>query len=234
MARLQKFPTLSVIIPTLNEASHLPLLFADLNAWPHDFDLTIVDGGSNDFTISIAQIQGVNVIKSLKQNRGYQLKTGASNSKGDWLLFLHADSRLDPKWVNSLLKIINTKTSKDFAWYFDFKIKKNNLQYRILEIAVALRSHFLQTPYGDQGLLIHRNLYHLSGGYYSLRIMEDLDLIKRITKNKKAKRIGENIYTDDIKWANSNIIRRAIKNARLRKKWRQGYNIDILSKEYYS
>ena len=234
MARLQKFPTLSVIIPTLNEASHLPLLFADLNAWPHDFDLTIVDGGSNDFTISIAQIQGVNVIKSLKQNRGYQLKTGASNSKGDWLLFLHADSRLDPKWVNSLLKIINTKTSKDFAWYFDFKIKKNNLQYRILEIAVALRSHFLQTPYGDQGLLIHRNLYNLSGGYYSLKIMEDLDLIKRITKNKKAKRIGENIYTDDIKWANSNIIRRAIKNARLRKKWRQGYSLDILSKEYYS
>ena len=64
--------------------------------------------------------------------------------------------------------------------------------------------------------------------------MEDLDLITRITKNKRAKRIGVNIYTDDIKWSNSNIIRRAIKNARLRKKWRQGYNIDNLSKEYYS
>ncbi len=64
--------------------------------------------------------------------------------------------------------------------------------------------------------------------------MEDLDLITRITKKKRAKRIGVNIYTDDIKWSNSNIIRRAIKNARLRKKWRQGYNIDNLSKEYYS
>ena len=64
MARLQKFPSLSIIIPTLNEAIHLPLLLADLNAWPHDFELTIVDAGSIDLTISIAQIQGINIIKS--------------------------------------------------------------------------------------------------------------------------------------------------------------------------
>ncbi|KGG19399.1 Glycosyltransferase [Prochlorococcus marinus str. PAC1] len=64
--------------------------------------------------------------------------------------------------------------------------------------------------------------------------MEDIDLITRITKKTKVKRIRENIYTDDIKWANSNIIKRAIKNAKLRNKWRQGYDIDYLSKEYNS
>ena len=234
MARSKNLPTLSIIIPTLDEASHLPLLIADLNVWPYECDLKIVDGGSKDLTISIARIQGVNIIKSLKKSRGYQLKIGASNSKGDWLLFLHADSRLDPQWANSILKIISNKSSKDSAWYFDFKIKKNNLEFRILEIAVSLRSHFLQKPYGDQGLLIHKDLYSLSGGFSSLKIMEDLDLITRITKTRRAKRIGVNIYTDDRKWANSNIISRAIKNARLRKKWKQGYNIDKLSKEYYS
>ena len=62
MARLQKFPNLSIIIPTLNEANHLPLLFADLNAWPYDFELIIVDGGSMDLTTSIAQIQGVDAV----------------------------------------------------------------------------------------------------------------------------------------------------------------------------
>jgi len=234
MARLQKFPTLSIIIPTLNEASHLPLLFSDLNEWPYTFDLTIVDGGSKDSTISIAEIQGANVIKSLKQNRGYQLSIGASKSSSDWLLFLHADSRLEHGWVDNLLRIIQNKASKNNLWYFDFKIKKNNLEFRILEIAVALRSHFLQRPYGDQGLLIHKDLYKLSGGFSPLKIMEDLDLITRITKKKKAKSIRKSIYTDDIKWAKSNIIVRAIKNASLRKKWRQGYNIDDLSKEYYS
>ena len=234
MDRLRKFSTISIIIPTLNEASHLPLLFADLNAWPYDLDLTIVDGGSKDSTISIAEIQGANIIKSPKKNRGYQLKIGASNAKEDWLLFLHADSRLGASWINRLLDIIENKRTKSFAWYFDFKIKKNNLEFRILEIGVALRSHFLQRPYGDQGLLIHKDLYYLSGGFSSLKIMEDLDFIMRITRNNKAKRIGESIYTDDIKWSNSNIIRQAIKNARLRKKWRKGHNIENLSKEYYS
>ena len=234
MDRLQKFPTLSIIIPTLNEATHLPLLLADLNAWPYNFDLIIVDGGSLDLTTNIAQIQGVNVIKSAKKNRGYQLSLGALNAKGEWLLFLHADSRLDPKWFKSLLKIIMNKTSKNYAWYFDFKLKRKNLQYKILEMAVAFRSRFLQRPYGDQGLLIHKDLYYLSGGFYSLKIMEDLDLITRITKTNKVKRIKENIYTDDKKWVGSNIIIRSIKNARLRKKWRSGYNVDNLSKEYYS
>ena len=234
MARVQKLPSLSIIIPTLNEAKSLPLLFADLNSWPYDLDLIIVDGGSNDLTTSIAEVQGVSVIHCLKKNRGHQLKIGASNARGNWLLFLHADSRLDPRWVNNLLKIIKTETSKDHPWYFDFKIKNNNIQFRFLEIAVALRSCLLQRPYGDQGLLIHKDLYNNSGGFYSLKIMEDLDFIIRITKNKKAKRIGVNIFTDDKKWYKSNIIRRAIKNARLRKRWRQGCNVDKLSKEYYS
>jgi len=234
MARLQKFPTLSIIIPTLNEAIHLPLLIADLNTCPYNFELIIVDGGSTDLTVSIAEIHGANVIKSPKKNRGYQLKTGAANSKGDWLLFLHADSRLGPRWVNNLYKIIQNKTSEKFAWYFDFKIKKYNIQFRFLEIGVALRSYFLQQPYGDQGLLIHKRLYCNSGEFSSLKIMEDLDLITRINKITKVHSIRENIYTDDIKWSNSNIIKRAIKNANLRKKWRHGYDIDSLSKEYYS
>ena len=234
MARLQKFPTLSIIIPTLNEAIHLPLLIADLNAWPYNFELIVVDGGSTDLTTSIAKIQGLDVIKSPKKSRGYQLKIGASNAKGDWLLFLHADSRLDSTWAKSTYKIIQNKTSENFAWYFDFKIKKYNIEFRFLELAVALRSQFLQLPYGDQGLLIHKDLYLNSGEFSSLKIMEDIDLITRITNITKVKRIRENIYTDDIKWSNSNIINRAIKNAKLRKKWRQGYDIDNLSKEYNS
>ena len=234
MARLQKLPTLAIIIPTLNEALHLPLLLADLNQWPHDFEIIIVDGGSKDLTISIAQIQGVNVIKSHQENRGYQLKLGASNVCSDWLLFIHADSRLEETWVKSLHRIIKNETSRNFAWYFDFKLKNNDLEYRLLEIGVALRSHFLQLPYGDQGLLIHKDLYRSSGGFSSMKIMEDIDFITRITKTTKVKSMGEKIFTDDIKWSNSNIIKRTITNAKLRKKWRKGYDIEILSKEYNS
>ena len=232
MAKRKKSPTLSIIIPTLNEAFHLPLLLADLNIWQYEFELIIVDGGSIDLTTSIAQIQGLEVIKTNKKNRGYQLKTGASNAKGDWLLFLHADSRLNSRWAKNLYKIIKDKKSEKFGWYFDFKIKKDNLEFRFLEIAVALRSYFLQRPYGDQGLLIHKDLYQKSGGFSSLKIMEDLDFITRITKITKVKTIREVIYTDAVKWSNSNIIKRAIKNASLRKGWREGYDIDKIFEEY--
>ena len=67
-----------------------------------------------------------------------------------------------------------------------------------------------------------------------MRIMEDIDFITRITKTTKVKRIGENIFTDDIKWSNSNIIKRTITNAKLRNKWRKGCDIEILYKEYNS
>ena len=234
MAKSKRFQTLSIVIPTLNEAIHLPLLLSDLQAWPYEFDITIVDGGSEDLTIHIAKIQGVNVIKSQRKNRGHQLKLGALNAKGDWLLFIHADSRLDPKWVKSVLKITKSKKSKNFAWYFDFKIKKRNPQFRILEIAVAIRSFLFQRPYGDQALLIHKSLYSITGGFKPLKIMEDLEFITRITKTYKAKRIGQNIYTDHIKWKKSNIFNQAIKNAILRKKWREGYDINDLSDEYNS
>ena len=234
MARLHKLPSLTVIIPTLNEALHLPLLLADLNQWPYDFEIIIIDGGSKDLTISIAQIQGINVINSHQKNRGYQLKLGALIASSNWMLFIHADSRLEQSWVKSLYKIIKDEKSKNFAWYFDFKLKNNNLEYRLLEIAVSLRSHFLQLPYGDQGLLIHKDLYRTSGGFSSMKIMEDIDFITRITKITRVKRIAENIFTDDIKWSNSNIIKRTITNAKLRNKWRKGYDIEILSKEYNS
>ncbi len=234
MDKLQKFPTLSVIIPTLNEANNLPLLLADLRDWPYNLDLNIVDGGSTDLTVSIAQIEGIKVLKSLESNRGSQLSIGASNAKGDWLLFIHADSRLDKGWVINLIKIMSKLSSQHYAWFFDFKIKQKKLQFRILEMAVALRSYFLKRPYGDQGLLIHKHLYYISGGFSPLNIMEDLDLIIRIGKTNKIKSIQANIFTSNVKWINQNIVKRAIKNARLRRKWRQGYDIEKLSKEYNS
>ncbi len=225
---------LSIIIPTLNEASQLPLLFADIKRFIGDYEVTIVDGGSNDLTHFLINISGFKIIKSIEANRGIQLNKGAENSKGDWFLFLHADSRLDINWAKKVMNIMNKSKSKRYGWYFDFKVNNKKLSFRLLEKIVLLRNLFFQTPYGDQGLLIHKDLYNLSGGFSDLKIMEDLDLITRITKKNKAKRIGENIYTDDIRWVKSNIIKRAIHNARLRKKWRQGYDIDKLSKEYYS
>ena len=85
---------ISIIIPTINEANNLPLLLSDLSIIKNDGEILIIDCGSGDKTIDIANIYGAKVYKSKERNRGLQLDMGAKNSKGEWLIFLHADTRL--------------------------------------------------------------------------------------------------------------------------------------------
>ena len=83
---------ISIIIPTINEANNLPLLLSDLSIIQKEGEIIIVDSGSLDKTIDVANIYGAKVYKSKEKNRGLQLHMGAKNSKGDWLMFLHADT----------------------------------------------------------------------------------------------------------------------------------------------
>ena len=230
----QLINTLSIIIPTINEAGHLPLLLADLKTCPYNLDLNIIDAGSTDLTILIAKLAGGNVIKSGELNRGYQMKLGAQSSKGEWMLFLHADCRLDHLWSQRVNQIINKSSSKSYCWFFDFKLNRKSLELILLEKAVAFRSNFLQKPYGDQGLLIHRSLYEKTGGFSSLCIMEDIDFILRLKKITKIKSLGIPLFTNARKWKRVNILKRAIINAKLRRRWKKGEDLKQIYYEYYS
>ena len=112
---------ISIIIPTINEANNLPLLLSDLSFIQKKGEIIIVDGGSKDKTIDVANIYGAKVFKSKERNRGLQLDIGAKNSKGEWLIFLHADTRLTHDWF----KKINTLTAK-----YEYQNKKNFRLFR--------------------------------------------------------------------------------------------------------
>ena len=119
---------ISIIIPTINEANNLPLLLSDLSSIHKECEIIIVDCGSKDKTIDIANIYGAKVFISKEKNRGLQLDIGAKNSKGDWLVFLHADTRLTHDWfrkANSFLK-----GNKNNIYYFKFKINHKKMIYR--------------------------------------------------------------------------------------------------------
>ena len=153
---------ISIIIPTINEANNLPLLLSDLSSIQKEGELIIVDCGSEDKTIDIAKIYGTKVYISKEKNRGLQLDIGAKNSKGDWLVFLHADTRLTHDWcrkTNSFLK-----GNKNSIYYFKFKINHKKIIYRVLEILVNIRSKYFKQPYGDQGLIINRTTYFENNG----------------------------------------------------------------------
>ena len=96
---------ISIIIPTINEANNLPLLLSDLSTIQKEGEILIVDCGSGDKTLDVAKIYGAKVYKSKERNRGLQLDIGAKNSKADWLIFLHADSRFTHDWLTKVKSI---------------------------------------------------------------------------------------------------------------------------------
>ena len=147
---------ISIIIPTFNEANNLPLLLSDLSTIQKEGEIIIVDCCSEDKTIDVANIYGAKVYKSKEKNRGLQLDMGAKNSKGDWLIFLHADTRLTYDWFRKTNSFLNG--NKNSIYYFKFKINHKKIIYRVLEILVNIRSKYFKQPYGDQGLIMHRNI----------------------------------------------------------------------------
>ena len=230
-------PMLSVVIPCLNEAERLPLLLADLQRWPLPIEITVVDGGSNDHSHRISALAGGRFITKQPPGRGRQLAAGAQHSiqqtQGEWLLFLHADSRLPSHWGSSVLRRIQDPEAQRFAWFFDLRIHPSTPARRLLEKVIALRSRWCQRPYGDQGLLLHKTLYERSGGYAQLPLMEDLDLVQRLSQLTRMRPLGLALTTDGRRWERGGVLRRSLENARFRRRWRRGESPESLAADYY-
>ena len=222
---------ISIIIPTINEANNLPLLLSDLSSIQQEGEIIIVDCGSEDKTIDIANIYGAKVFLSKERNRGLQLNLGAKNSKGDWLIFLHADTRLTYDWFRKTNSFFNG--NKNSIYYFKFKINHKKITYRFLEILVNFRSKFFKQPYGDQGLIIHRTIYFKNNGFRNIPLMEDVDFLMRLNKKKDLKQLNLPIFISSRKWEKTNIFFQAIKNWRFRRRWLKGESTKSIYSDYY-
>ena len=222
---------ISIIIPTINEATNLPLLLSDLSIIQSDGEILIADCGSEDKTIDIANIYGARVYKSKERNRGLQLNIGAKNSKGDWLIFLHADTRLKNDWATKIKSVL--KGDDNYIYYFKFKINNKKIVYRVLEILVNFRSQIFKQPYGDQGLIIHRSTYFKNNGFRKIPIMEDVDFLKRLNNKKDLKKLNIPIFTSSRKWERTNIFIQALKNWNFRRRWLKGESISSIYSDYY-
>tara|TARA_B100000945_G_scaffold114495_1_gene90836 strand:+ start:291 stop:974 length:684 start_codon:yes stop_codon:yes gene_type:complete len=222
---------ISIIIPTYNESENLPLLLSDLSIITGKVEVIIADCNSEDKTRDIACIYGAKIYKSKKKNRGLQLNIGAKNAKGEWFVFIHADSRLNEKFLKHIKSIV--KSDKNLIYFLKLKINNKKIIYRFLEILVNLRSYLFKDPYGDQGLIIHRKAYLKNKGYRKIPLMEDIDFIKRLGNKKNLRMLNIPIYTSSRKWEKNNIIYQAFKNWKFRERWRKGDSIKSIYLDYY-
>lgn len=172
---------ISVVIPTLNAAERLPACLSALVPAAVDGlvkEVIVSDGGSIDATEAIADEAGARFIAGEK-GRGGQLKRGAAAARGDWHLFLHADTRLDPAWPAAAAAFI---ADENRAGVFRLRFDSEHWMARLVETGANLRARLLAAPYGDQGLLISRSLYERIGGYSDCVLFEDVDLIDRLLR----------------------------------------------------
>ena len=178
---------ISVVIPTDNSERHLPRCFDGLI--PSAVrgmvrEVIVSDAGSSDATLAIADAAGAHVVHARK-GRGAQLVDGAAIAKSEWLLFLHPETALEPGWDVEAESFISQEIlERPRAAVFRFALEDFSGDARRAEAKAALRTMLFALPYGDQGLLIPKRLYHRLGGYRALPDMEDADLVRRIGRRR--------------------------------------------------
>jgi rSAM/selenodomain-associated transferase 2 len=176
---------ITVVIPTLNAESGLAASLTALVPATVDGlvrEVIIVDGGSSDRTLAIADQAGATMIKA-EAGRGRQLAAGARDARMPWLLFLHADTVLEPGWereASAFIERVEVGQRPLAAAAFRFALDDLGLKPRLIEAGVAMRCTLLRLPYGDQGLLMPRRLYEEIGGFKDWPLMEDVDIVRRL------------------------------------------------------
>lgn len=207
---------ISVIIPTLNAEKDLaPTLAALIPAAVDGFirEVIVVDGGSSDATLTIAENAGVDIIETAR-GRGLQLRAGARRARFPWLLVLHADTELGLGWetvAGNFIEKVNTGRLPQAAAAFRYRLLDDGWRPRLLEQAVALRCALFRLPYGDQGLLISRVLYDEIGGFSEMPVMEDVDLMQRIGRNR-LRMLNADALTSATRYHRDGYVRRILRN----------------------
>ena len=178
---------LSIVIPTLNAGVALPATLDSLEEARAELlrEILVVDGGSADDTISLARARGARVIAG-SRGRGVQLAAGGAAASGEWLLFLHADTRLGRGWSTATAAFMADRANHERAAYPRFCLDDPSRAARWIEAGVRWRCRRLALPFGDQGLLISAPLYRALGGFRRLPLMEDVDLVRRLGRRRLA------------------------------------------------
>ena len=213
-------PSLSIIIPVLNESENLRTCLSALTSASAAIDrpeIILCDGGSTDDTMKIAGESPFQLISS-PPGRAIQMNAAARCATGDILLFLHADTLLPANANDSIITAITEGASMGcFERRFDSASKLLAMSSSLATWRV--RRTFL--AYGDQAIFIRRDIFEQLGGYRQLKRFEDLDLARRAKRHGKWAVLPGPILTDARRFG-SHPLPRIIRDAFLTLAWLMG------------
>jgi rSAM/selenodomain-associated transferase 2 len=195
--------TISIIVPTLNEARFLGATLDVVCALPCVHDVIVVDGGSMDKTVPIARAHGVRVFNA-RRGRGVQLHAGARLARGDILWFIHADTLpsadAPPQIVQALARV--TVQGGCCSVRFD----SASPEARFLAFLYARLRRF-GLCYGDATLFVRRRDYEQMRGYRPFPLFEDVDLVRRLRQRGRLICLRAEVIASSRRFEGGNFVR---------------------------
>lgn len=193
----------SIVIPVLNEASTIAITLERVLALQGEYEVIVVDGGSRDGTTAIAS-RYVSVISSRK-GRARQMNAGASEAKGDVLLFLHADTILPE---GAIAAVENTlAVHRVVGGRFKVKLDHPSWVYRVIGFSINLRDRVFGGFTGDQAIFVRAGVFRRLGGYREMLLMEDLDFGNRMAHLGKVAIVPARVTTSARRWQKDGVVR---------------------------
>lgn len=220
---------LGVVVPALDEAESLPDLLADLSELRTAHQVVVVDGGSRDATAAAARAGGAWVTRS-RRGRARQFNAGAAFLESRWLLFLHADTRLGGKALRAVER--HVAENRPHAAHFGLALAHRHPFYRLIEFGQRVRERCLGLVYGDQGLLIRRDLFWDAGGYPDQPLMEDVVLNRRLASAGRLARLPARARTSARRYEEEGRLRAFLRNASLISRFLAGADPAVLARRY--
>ena len=217
---------ISVVIPTLNEESHIEKTLLSVIKQEGDYELYVVDGGSSDNTVAIARKYAC-VINS-KRGRAIQMNAGTMSCKGDILLFLHADTLLPDNAFREIRKRVQDDTVVGGSFYIAFDADN----FILRGVSFITRFNFRLSHFGDQGIFVRRDIFQSLHGYKNMPIMEDYDFCKRLRAQGKVILIRMPVISSARRFIKKGVIRQLLINKFVVLAYWAGVDIQTIKRFY--
>ena len=221
---------ISVVIPTLNAGDALGDTANALLPGVGDGlirELVVSDGGSRDDTLEIAEELGARIVTG-EAGRGGQVARGVAAAEGDWLLILHADTHLSDEWPRAVRTHIAEHPEK--AGWFRLHFRADGLLPRSVAAGANLRSRVFGLPYGDQGLLVRKDVLDEVGGIPLIPLMEDVALAKRL--RGRLRQLDAGAFTSAERYQRDGWVRRTAANLTTLLRYKLGADPAQLATDY--
>ena len=217
---------ISVIVPTLNEESHIEKTLQSVMKQEGDYELYVVDGGSTDNTVTIAKKYAC--VISSKRGRAIQMNAGAKLCKGDILLFLHADTLLPDNGFREIRKRTRDETVAGGSFYIAFDAEN----FILRGVSFITRFNFRLFHFGDQGIFVRRDVFQKLHGYKEIPLMEDYDFYKRLREQGKVILIRMPVISSARRFIKKGVIRQLLINKFVVLAYWAGVDIQTIKRFY--